>query len=167
MRKIGISLVLALVAATAAAQQSGTQSPAQESKTFCSSVDVAALVADAKNERKENQAIVVKKILQLAPYKANLEYRASIGRASIHEKEAELIYVIAGSGKIVIGGALVNEIRSNPTNLSGTAIDGGTSQNISKGDFIIVPENTAHWISEINENLVLMSLHLPRPLPGP
>ena len=167
MRKIGISLILALIAATAAAQQSGTQSQAQESKIFCSSADVAALVAKAKNERKEDQAIVVERILQLAPYKANLEYRASIGRAAIHEKEAELIYVIAGSGKIVIGGTLVNETHSNPTNLSGTAIDGGTSRNISKGDFIIVPENTAHWISKINGKLVLMSLHIPRPLSTP
>jgi hypothetical protein len=29
-----------------------------------------------------------------------------------------------------------------------------------------VPENTPHWFSAINGTVVLMSLHVPRPVPG-
>ena len=36
------------------------------------------------------------------------------------------------------------------------------SRTISKGDFVIVPENTPHWFSKIDGTLVLMSLHVPR-----
>jgi quercetin dioxygenase-like cupin family protein len=39
-------------------------------------------------------------------------------------------------------------------------------QALAKGDFVIVPENTPHWFSKINGTLVLMSLHLPRPVPA-
>ena len=56
-----------------------------------------------------------------------------------------------------------DEKRTNAENLSGTAIEGGSSRPVAKGDFIIVPEKTPHWFSAINGTIVLMSLHLPRP----
>jgi mannose-6-phosphate isomerase-like protein (cupin superfamily) len=105
-------------------------------------------------------------VVQLAPYMANLEYRASIGPAAVHEKEAELMYVVDGSGTIITGGTLVNQTRTNPANLTGTGIDGGTQQKIAKGDFIFIPENTPHWISAIDGTIVLVTLHVPRPVPG-
>lgn len=166
MRAIGISLVLALMAAAVVAQQPAPQSPDQAMKMFASSADITAMIAKAKNERKEGQGIVSQRILQLAPYNANLEYRASVAAAAVHEREAEMFYVIEGSATMVTGGKLVNETRPNPDNLSGTAIEGGTPRTIAKGDFIIVPENTPHWFSAINGVLVLMSFHVPRPLPA-
>ena len=158
MRAIVICLAFALPAALSVAQQ-----PAPEkTKTFSSAADVASLIAKSKSERKDNQPIVNQRILHLAPDNANLEYRASVGAAAVHETEAEIFYVIDGSGTMVTGGKLVNEKRTNAENLSGTAIEGGTSQPMAKGDFLIVPENTPHWFSSINGTLVLMTLHVPR-----
>ena len=131
-------------------QVAGAQPPARAMKLFASSADVAALAAEAKSQRKENQALVSKPILSLAPYTASLEYRASVGPAAIHEKEAEFFYVIDGSATMVTGGKLTEEKRTNPENLTGTGIEGGSSRNVAKGDFIVVPENTAHWFSAIN-----------------
>jgi mannose-6-phosphate isomerase-like protein (cupin superfamily) len=71
-----------------------------------------------------------------------------------------MFYVVEGSGTMVTGGKLVGETR-NGDNLSGTAIEGGNSRTVSKGDFIMVPEKTAHWFSKIDGVLVLMSIHLP------
>jgi mannose-6-phosphate isomerase-like protein (cupin superfamily) len=102
-------------------------------------------------------------MLELGTYDGHLEYRASVGGAAVHEKEAEIFYVIDGAGTLVTGGKLVKEIRTNPTNLSGSAIDGGTPRHVSKGDFILVPENTPHWFSSIDGTLVLFSVHVPRP----
>jgi mannose-6-phosphate isomerase-like protein (cupin superfamily) len=144
------------------AAQANAQPPAQAMKMFSSSADVAALAAQAKSERKENQPLVSKPILRLAPYTASLEYRASVGPAAIHEKEAEFFYVIDGSATMVTGGKLVGEKRTNAENLTGTAIEGGATRSVAKGDFIVVPENTAHWFSVINGSITLMSLHVPR-----
>ena len=101
-------------------------------------------------------------LLRLAPYNANLEYRAAVGPAAVHEKEAEMFYVIEGSATLVTGGKIVNETRTNPENLSGTGIEGGMGRKLSKGDFAIVPQNTPHWFSPIDGVIVLMSLHVPR-----
>ena len=155
MRPLVISL---LIVSAAFAQQPSVA----DMRLFSSSSDVQALIANAKKIRTEGQALVSQPILILAPYRAALEYRASIGTAAIHEKEAEIFYVIDGAATLVTGGKLVNEKRTNAENLSGTAIEGGKSQAIAKGDFFFVPEGTAHWYSEIQGALVLMSMHLPR-----
>ena len=161
MRAVIIGLAVALVSVSVHAQQAA-QSPAPAMKTFASSADVAALAAKAKSERKPDQPIVAERILQLAPYNANLEYRASIGPASVHEKEAELFYVIDGGGTMVTGGKLTKESRTNAENLTGSGIEGGTPHKLAKGDFLVVPENTPHWFSSLDGSITLMSLHVPR-----
>jgi mannose-6-phosphate isomerase-like protein (cupin superfamily) len=61
---------------------------------------------------------------------------------------------------------VVGEKRTNDANLSGTAIDGGSTQVINKGDFAIIPEGTPHQFKPSNGPLVLMTLHVPRPVGG-
>jgi mannose-6-phosphate isomerase-like protein (cupin superfamily) len=158
--KLGVLTIV--LGAVAGAQQPAA---APSVKLYSSSSDVAAMIAKAKASRKENQPIVTDRILQLAPYSANLEYRASVGPAAVHEKEAEMFYVIDGSATLTTGGKLTGETRSGD-NLQGTGIEGGMSRTISKGDFVIVPENTPHWFSKIDGTLVLMSLHVPRTSAG-
>ncbi len=109
------------------------------------------MIANAKKIRKPDQALVAQPILLLAPYRVSLEYRAIAGTAAVHEKEAELFYVIDGAGTLTTGGKM-----------EGTEIAGGTPQAVAKGDFIIVPENTPHAFTEVKSPLVLMSLHIPR-----
>jgi mannose-6-phosphate isomerase-like protein (cupin superfamily) len=161
---LSLMLVTALAVVHMNAQQPAKQ--ASPTKTYTSAADIAAMMTKAKNERKQDQALFSQPILRLAPYGANLEYRGAVGPAAIHEKEAEMFYVIDGSGTLVTGGKLVGETRTNADNLSGTAIDGGETKAVAKGDFFIVPENTPHWFSKINGALVLMSLHVPRPAPA-
>jgi mannose-6-phosphate isomerase-like protein (cupin superfamily) len=135
-------------------------------KTFTSAADVQALLAKAKGERKEGQVMVAEHILSLAPYTSNLEYRPIDGAVAVHEREAEMVYVIDGGGSLITGGKVVGEKRTNDANLSGTAIDGGSTQVINKGDFAIIPEGTPHQFKPSNGPLVLMTLHVPRPVGG-
>jgi mannose-6-phosphate isomerase-like protein (cupin superfamily) len=164
---VATGLTTAAVLATGsnvAAQQA--QAPAASAppaiKLFAASNEITQLMAKADSERKPDQANFIQPILSLAPYTANLEYRKLVGPAAVHEKEAEMFYVVAGSGTLVTGGKLKEERRTNPENLTGTGIDGGDSRPVSQGDFFIVPQNTPHWFSTINGNLVLMSFHVPR-----
>jgi len=124
-----------------------------------SASEVQAL--EAKQPKDKNT--VGQNMLTLGPYKINMEHRVMGQAASIHEKEAELFYVIDGSGTIVTGGKLVDEKRTNEANLSGTSIQGGVSKKISKGDWVLVPENVAHQIPNVEGGAItVMSLHLPR-----
>jgi mannose-6-phosphate isomerase-like protein (cupin superfamily) len=130
-------------------------------QTFLSSAEVQKLIAHAREIRKA-EPLIAQPILSLAPYRASLEYRASTGPAAVHEKEAEMFYVIEGAATLTTGGKLKEETRTNPTNLSGTGIDGGDSRPVAKGDFFIVPEGAPHQFTDIKGELVLMSLHVPR-----
>jgi mannose-6-phosphate isomerase-like protein (cupin superfamily) len=160
MRTTITILAAALIGSVAFAQQPDPGAVI----TFASSADVAALAAKAKSQRKGDQPTVAERILQLAPYNVNLEYRAAVGPAAVHETEAEMFYVIDGSATLTTGGKLVNEKRTNAANLTGTGIEGGMSRNVAKGDFIIVPEKTPHWFSAINGTVTLMAFHVPRPV---
>jgi mannose-6-phosphate isomerase-like protein (cupin superfamily) len=162
---ITIAFVLTLVRVSTA-QQPAAQTSAPAAKTFTSAAEVESLIAKAKADRKPGEPTVAEPILLLAPYNLHLEYRASVGPAAVHEHEAEIFYVLDGSGTIVTGGKLVKETRSDAENLNGTEIEGGTSQAVAKGDFIMVPENTPHWFSTINGTLVLVSVHVPHPIPS-
>jgi mannose-6-phosphate isomerase-like protein (cupin superfamily) len=136
----------------------------QPDKTFTSAADVEAMIAKAKQERKPDQANFLQTLLRLPPYGVNLEYRVQgvDTPATVHEKEAELIFVVDGACTFVTGGKLANEKRTNPTNLSGTGIDGGSPRRIGKGDYIFVPENTPHAFTKTEGSLVIMSIHVPR-----
>ena len=163
MRVHVIFTVLALCSSAALAQQPAAQGAAPAPKLFGGSADVTAMMAKAKSERKPDQPNFIQPIVQLAPYTANLEYRVAGVKApaSVHEREAEMFYVVEGAGTLVTGGTLRDEKRTNAENLTGSAIDGGTPRRIVKGDWVMVPEKTAHWFSQVEGTIVLMSIHLP------
>jgi mannose-6-phosphate isomerase-like protein (cupin superfamily) len=156
----------AVVAAATALPQAAAAQMDTPMKIFTSAAEVQTLLAKAKAERKEGQVVSAEHILSLAPYNANLEYRPVDGAVAVHEKEAEMVYVIDGGGMLITGGTVVGEKRTNAANLSGTAIDGGTTQTINKGDFAIIPEGTPHQFKPANGLLVMMTLHVPRPVAG-
>lgn len=165
---IALTIVTAAAVAVAVAQQPAASKAAPELKTYTSAADVQALIVKSKNERKPDQGVFSSRLLSFEPYSVNMEYRGTIGPAAVHEREAEAFYIIEGTATMITGGKLVNETRTNPTNLSGTGVEGGMSRTVSKGDFILVPEGTPHFFSVIGGNGVLvdMSIHLPRPVPS-
>ena len=166
MRTLLACFVVTVLSSAAHAQPPAAPavSPAA-ARTMVSAAEVAAMIAKAKTDRKDNQPIVAQPLIQLAPYNVNLEYRASVGNAAVHETEAELFYVVDGSATLVTGGKLTGENRTNAENLTGTGIEGGVSRHVAKGDFIMVPERTPHWFSAIDGTVVLMSVHLPHRTP--
>src|SRR5262245_60714998 len=164
MRYVVVALVLSLTALTLGPRVASAQAPAPAPKLFMPAADVAALIAKAKSERKPDQANFVQPIVQLAPFNANLEYRVAgiNANASVHKRDAEMFYVVEGTGTLVTGGKLRDARQTNADNPTGSGIEAGTPTQLSKGDYVMVPENTPHWFGEIDGALVLMSLHLPR-----
>jgi len=160
MRAVFAGLTLLVVSSAAIAQQPAAASPAN-GRTMVSAAEVAAMMAKAKVDRKDGQALLAQSMIRLDQYNVSLEYRAAVANAAVHETEAELFYVIDGSATLVTGGKLKNETRTNAANLSGSGIEGGQSRHVAKGDFIMVPEGQPHWFSAIDGTVVLMSLHLP------
>jgi mannose-6-phosphate isomerase-like protein (cupin superfamily) len=163
---IAAAVATAFVSAAVAPSVSAADAPAMM-KLFTAGADIPALIAKAKADRKDDAPIVFEPILALAPYAVTLEYRSLAAPASLHEKDAEIMYVLEGAGTVVTGGKLVGEKRSNPANLSGTSIADGKSQMVAKGDVLIVPEGTPHQVLPSGgAPIVLMTMHVPRPAPA-
>ena len=150
-------ITLVCVAATVSAQQ-------PVAKDFSSAADVQSMIEKAKKERKSDQPNFIQPILQAAPYNVSLEYRVQgiDTNPNIHDVEAEMVYVVDGAGVLTVGGKLLDERRTNDKNRTGSKIEGGTPRRIAKGDYVMIPENTAHSFTQVEGRLVIMSVHLPR-----
>jgi mannose-6-phosphate isomerase-like protein (cupin superfamily) len=156
MRKMIIAVAgVALVSVSIWAQQPPAPAPLQGGQV--TAAEFAAIVAKQPKDRNGNQTF-----LQLAPYSVNMEHRVNVAQnASVHDKEAELFYIVDGTATLVTGGKLVNPTR-NGDNQTAATVEGGTTRKIGKGDFILVPEGVPHWFSKVDSELTMMSLHLPR-----
>jgi mannose-6-phosphate isomerase-like protein (cupin superfamily) len=149
-----------LLSAVVGAQQPGQPPQTDRTKaTQMAAADLAAALARLSPDRPASSV----RVFSLAPYNVNVERRLPMPQgASLHEAQAELFYVIDGSATLLTGGKLVGETRSG-TNLSGKAIEGGTTQKFGKGDFLLVPSGVAHQFIDIQAPVVLMSVYLPNP----
>ena len=157
-------LALTLVAVGVAGAASAADAPRN---LFMSDKQIMSLVDKAKADRKGDAPLVAEPILSMAPYRAQLEYRPGTSPAAVHEKDAELMIVLQGTGNIVTGGKLVEEKRNNANNLGGSSITGGKSQAVVKGDSLIVPANTPHQVIPTGgAPSVLMTLQVPDPPAG-
>lgn len=162
MRATAVVSALVLASLSVSAQQPAAQGqPAPTPKTaiYASAADVAAAVA-----KMGGQVHGYQDILKLAPYAVGVEHRTAVDMANIHETEAEIYYIIDGTATVVTGGTLVDAKRTNPTNLSGSRIEGGSARNVAKGDIVFIPENVAHYWSAVHD-VTYMSMHVPRPVP--
>ena len=159
-------VTFSLFSASGGAQQPGTNAPAPDMTkgAYMSAADAAAAVATAASKQGTNPNAVTR-VLRLGPYTVNIEHRLPLTQAAaVHDKDAELFFVIDGSATLVTGGQLVSPTR-NGDNLTGTAIQGGTSQKMSKGDFMLIPQGVPHWITNVQGSFTPMTLHLPMTAP--
>jgi len=83
-------------------------------------------------------------------YMVHTSRRDKPGLAEIHTLDTDIIYVMEGTATIVTGGTAVDAREIAPNEFRGSRIEGGVKRQLSKGQVIIVPNNTAHWFKEVN-----------------
>jgi quercetin dioxygenase-like cupin family protein len=146
-----------LFAVPAFAQQVVT--PETATGVYMSAADVAAAVG-----KLPKNPLASVPVFKMGPFNVNVEHRlgtpAAAQAASVHDKDAELFYMIDGTATLVTGGKLVDGTKDGD-NWRGKAIDGGTSKKMSKGDFMLVPAGVPHWFTDISGQITEFSLHLP------
>jgi len=83
-------------------------------------------------------------------YMVHTSRRDKPGLAEVHTLDTDIIYVMEGTATIVTGGTAVDAKEIAPNEIRGSRIEGGVTRQLSKGQVIIVPNNTAHWFKEVN-----------------
>jgi mannose-6-phosphate isomerase-like protein (cupin superfamily) len=123
--------------------------------------DIAAAGVASRTGKPKDQ-MTSSTLFAAAPYRVNVEHRiAGETPPSIHERNAELFFVVEGEGVFITGGELVDPVRRNATNIAGTSIKGGQSRAVSKGDVVFVPAGTPHMITGVKTTLTMIATHLP------
>jgi quercetin dioxygenase-like cupin family protein len=75
--------------------------------------------------------------------------REAPGMAEIHDKDADLVYVLDGEATIVTGGSAVNLKTTAPGEHRGSSIEGGETRRLKKGDVMLIPAGAPHWFREV------------------
>jgi mannose-6-phosphate isomerase-like protein (cupin superfamily) len=185
MKTIGL-VVLVMVSLTAGAQPSPVKGPLKvgngppqfpaQPRTFISAQEIQERIAQADADVKAGKMYSGEPLVMQGPFRATMEWR-NVAQASVnvHETDAEMFVVIEGSGTMTLGGNLVDPHRAHsfawegPT-LTAKSVEGGKDYKIGKGDMIMIPPNTAHYVSQVDRKLVLWSMHMPMvpaPVPAP
>jgi mannose-6-phosphate isomerase-like protein (cupin superfamily) len=130
-------------------------------KLYAPAAEVERLTAKAAAEHKGDNTNTVEVLARVGTYPLQLEYRTGATAPSVHTAQAEMIAVTEGGCTFVMGGTLVNP-RPNGGNISGTSVTGGTSYTLAKGDTILVPAGTPHWVAAVQGGrFVSVTLHMP------
>jgi mannose-6-phosphate isomerase-like protein (cupin superfamily) len=88
-----------------------------------------------------------------------IDRRMQPQNGNAHNTEAEMWFVLDGSGTVTTGGKLVPIMREGKQ--VGRRIEGGTVHKVSKGDVLFFPESVPHQATE--GNLTFLTFEVPRP----
>jgi mannose-6-phosphate isomerase-like protein (cupin superfamily) len=75
---------------------------------------------------------------------AMLSFRARSGEAEVHEKFADVFYVLTGQATLVTGGTVTGARVVSPGETRGDGLEDGTRQELRPGDVAHVPAGTPH-----------------------
>lgn len=83
-------------------------------------------------------------------YMVHASHRDKPGLAEIHTLDTDIVYVLEGTATFVTGGIAVDPKTIAPNEIRGSAIEGGESRKLVKGDVIVVPHGVPHWFKEVS-----------------
>jgi glc operon protein GlcG len=104
----------------------------------------AQAVARAFEEGSTGGTLVTEPALRV-----NASRRDGSGEAEVHSIDTDIFYVLDGSATVVTGGELVAKHAVAPGEFRGTAITGGKTYRIVKGDVFTIPNGIPHWFKTV------------------
>jgi oxalate decarboxylase/phosphoglucose isomerase-like protein (cupin superfamily) len=138
-----------------------------QNRMLSDDAEVADLVGKTKKMITPDQAISAQVVLRVGQlHHAAVEYRRSPTPPMVHTRMAEFFYVLDGEADLILGGTLTNPRCLNSSNLAGDRVEGGVTHHVKKGTYILVPENTAHYFTNIDkkQGVTVLDLHVPTPV---
>jgi len=88
-------------------------------------------------------------LIETGRYKIHASRRTTPGMGEVHERDTDVIYVLDGTATFVTGGTLVDAKTVAQDEIRGSAISGGETRRLARGDVVVVPNGTPHWFTEV------------------
>ena len=165
---IAAAALVMVLASSASSQQQGPQNigPPPNQAFYLSAADVTAHRNKLQNVAYANITLV-ERVEPSSPsgvaYRMAVDRRRPPQRAAAHATEGEIWAVVDGSGEITTGGKIVETKDGNTVN---RRIEGGTVHKVSKGDFLLIPENVPHQVTAFTPELYMVTFEYPRGVKG-
>ncbi len=83
-------------------------------------------------------------VANLGNYTFAAVLRKESGGAEMHQKQADIFVITAGEATLTVGGAIADGKTTQPGEVRGTSITGGTDRKVSPGDVLTIPAGMAH-----------------------
>jgi mannose-6-phosphate isomerase-like protein (cupin superfamily) len=164
MRFLFAAAALVMVLASSASSQQGPQNigPPANQAFYLSAADVTAHRNKLQNVAYANISLI-ERPEPTSPsgvaYRMAVDRRRPPQRAAAHATEGEIWAIVDGSGEITTGGRIVETKDGNTVN---RRIEGGTVHKVSKGDFLLIPENVPHQVTGFTPELYMVTFEFPR-----
>jgi mannose-6-phosphate isomerase-like protein (cupin superfamily) len=100
-----------------------------------------------KADQKLSGGFKSKQLAKFANHYTMLAHREGKGSAEVHETEADVFIVEAGTAKLTYGGKVVNPKITAPHEIRGSSIAGGTEKTLNVGDIVHIPAKTPHQLT--------------------
>lgn len=89
-------------------------------------------------------------LLETNNFKIQAGHREAPGQVEVHGRDTDIFYILEGSATLVTGGKALQAKTVARHEIRGTAIEGGQSQHVVKGDVLVIPKGLPHWFKEVN-----------------
>ena len=116
---------------------------------FVAAGDIAAGIEESAGDRANMQ---VGRITNTDDWRINMIHRTAAAGAIVHERGTEIHYITDGEGTLVTGGVVVSDAAGN------RMVEGGEARVVRAGDFVLVPDGTPHWYSEVEESVTYLEV---------
>jgi mannose-6-phosphate isomerase-like protein (cupin superfamily) len=73
-----------------------------------------------------------------------LAHREGDGEVEVHDKMADVLYIISGDATLIVGGTVVGAHSTAPGETRGTSITGGEKKMLAAGDAVHIPAKVPH-----------------------
>lgn len=82
-------------------------------------------------------------------FRVSASHREGPGQAEVHLNDTDIFYVLKGSAELIVGGTVNDPQQLTPQEIRGSAIVGGESHTITRGDVVTIPRGIPHWFKHV------------------
>jgi len=106
--------------------------------------------ADLKAKEKEltgkmsDKKVASETLANYSTHLTMLAHREGDGEVEVHDKMADVLYIISGEAALIVGGTVVGAHSTAPGETRGTSITGGEKKMLATGDAVHIPAKVPH-----------------------
>jgi mannose-6-phosphate isomerase-like protein (cupin superfamily) len=112
--------------------------------------------SDMKSEEKKlagqmsDKKIASETLASYGNHLTMLAHREGDGEVEVHDKMADVFYVVSGEASLIVGGTVVGGHPTTPGEIRGSSITGGEKKLLGAGDAVHIPAKVPHQMLVAN-----------------